>query len=416
MNEKQKKAVAKMIEKEKVAKPLNEEQLAVFRSEVLGNLSPELADKIQFEIDLGEGGFFNIKPAEDTAENWAFFSYLEDFIVEQQKKTGGLIFWNELGERLTDEDFSPSRLANFTPKKQIGALQNYITTKIVKVEFPIDSVNRDIWDYVEEDQNGQYKFRTSQTNPASLVYVGLKFGAFGTLDETVKFSKKLTEFDKMVYTFISSMFNAGNEVVTASGIYKEMSEGKKKKPNSTDLKKINDSLSKMIYTSIYISNNPELNTGANYPQQTYDGSLLPAERKSAYINGKLCNSAIHLFREPPLLTFAKERKHVTTVSPEVLRVPLSNTEVHIKLTFYLLERIARMKNPNTQTHNVILLQTIYEECKITGKQKQRLPPKLTSILDHFKNTQYIIDYKLTEDKIEITYKEKQRLPGFKDKK
>ena len=50
----------------------------------------------------------------------------------------------------------------------------------------------------------------------------------------------------------------------------------------------------------------------------------------------------------------------------------------------------------------ILLYTVQEKCEVdTYKQKQRLPEKIERILSHCKETEWIKDYKITDEEIEI---------------
>ena len=75
-----------------------------------------------------------------------------------------------------------------------------------------------------------------------------------------------------------------------------------------------------------------------YNHFRYDAALLPLERMQAIVNGQTVDSAFHLFREPPLITFAKERKQVTTIERKVLQTPISKTNQNLLIEDYLLER------------------------------------------------------------------------------
>ena len=134
----------------------------------------------------------------------------------------------------------------------------------------------------------------------------------------------------------------------------------------------------------------------------YDASLLPFERISAYINGQLTESAIHLFREPPLVSFARERNQITTISRQLLESPINKTDANLLLEDYLIERIGRMKNTKSNAPLKMLFKTIYEKCAITtAKQKQRAPEKIRRYLDHYKKCGWIKGYKEDTDGIKI---------------
>ena len=53
---------------------------------------------------------------------------------------------------------------------------------------------------------------------------------------------------------------------------------------------------------------------------------------------------------------------------------------------------------------IILLETIYQKCKVeTPKQKQRLPEKLSRILTHYKEIEWIKNYQLTTREVKIFF-------------
>jgi hypothetical protein len=139
-----------------------------------------------------------------------------------------------------------------------------------------------------------------------------------------------------------------------------------------------------------------------YPQFCYDGPLLPFARISAYLNGTLTESAVHLFREPPLVSFARERKQLSTVKLEVLESPVSKTDANLQIDDYLIERICHMKSPKSKTPRKILLSTLYGNCGISSpKQRSRAPEKIKRYLEHYKTTGFIAGYTMTGDSITI---------------
>ncbi len=152
----------------------------------------------------------------------------------------------------------------------------------------------------------------------------------------------------------------------------------------------------------------------SYPHFRYDGSLLPLERGTAIVNGKLADAAIHIFREPPLISFAKQRKQITTLDIRLLQAPVSKTDANLLIQDYLLERISRAKN--AQTHKSkkenneeitekkerILLKTLYEHTDATTKkQRQRVPEKLHKYLKFYTGQGFIARYTIDKNGITI---------------
>ena len=172
--------------------------------------------------------------------------------------------------------------------------------------------------------------------------------------------------------------------------------------SATDIRKINNSISKMAGARIYIDNVQEVNANYKYDHFRYDGALLPMERIQAVVNGQVADAAIHIFREPPMMTFARERKQITTFSARLLDSPLSKTNSNIELEDYLIEEIARIKNGKRS--NKLLFKTIYEHANITTtKQKQRAPGKIRQLLEHYKAHGFIKAYDEKKDGVIIKY-------------
>lgn len=269
------------------------------------------------------------------------------------------------------------------------------------VMYPLDKPNSGIWNLIEMPANGQLRIDFDTTKDedkkagkSALVLYGLTFD-----DLPPEIAKKLTYYDKRVYVAVAGLHTAGNDRMSASQIYRAM--GNKTSPSPEQIQKINDSLTKMGAARIYLNNAKETETYSKYPKFSYDASLLPFERVKVYINNTLTESAIHLFREPPLITFARERGQITQLTPQLLESPISKTEANLQLEDYLLERIGRMKNPKATAQKKILFSTVYEKCKITGKQKQRTPDKIKRYLDHYKACGWIADYTMEKDGVTI---------------
>lgn len=200
--------------------------------------------------------------------------------------------------------------------------------------------------------------------------------------------KQLTPFDKRCCIAVAALFNAGNEIISATQVCRMM--GNTGNPSKTALQKVNDSLTKMRAAHISIDN------------PKYEGALLPFERISAYINGKLTKSAIHILQEPPVISFARQRNQITTVSRQLLASPVSKTDANLRIDDYLLERIGHMKSGKGKTPRKMLFTTIYKQCAITtATQKHRAPEKIRRYLDHYKKCGWIKGYAEDADGITI---------------
>ena len=299
-----------------------------------------------------------------------------------------------------DEDF----------KKELFALPHakedaeHFSAKLSEtLQLPLDKPNSKIWDMlVPAEKTGQlnfafdtrsYKDGKEEKNDAHVIF-SINFDELSHCQIT----KSLTPYDKRVYIACDALWKAGNEVVSASQVYRMM--GNAGTPSAAQLKKINTSLSKMRSAIIYVDNEPETKAGYKYPRFVYDGSLLPFERKTCYFRNNIAESALHLLRRPPMADFAEQRGQVTKITRALLESPINKTEKNLAIEDYLLERIARMKHERGQ--RTILIETLCDTCHITGKKdKQRLPEKLKKYLEHYKKCDFIKDFSLTGEKIQI---------------
>ena len=149
-------------------------------------------------------------------------------------------------------------------------------------------------------------------------------------------------------------------------------------------------------------NNEQEASQYRYNKFVYDGALLPIERGSAIINGQLAESAIHIFREPPVISFAKQRSQITTLELKVLKSPISKTDLNLLIDDYLIERISKAKNG--KGHHKILYKTIYEKAGITSKkQKERTPDKVKRYLEHYQKCGMISKYNIGKDGVSVYF-------------
>lgn len=272
------------------------------------------------------------------------------------------------------------------------------------VAYPLDKVNSTIWNMLKEDTGGQITMRFAAENredkkkkkEVDILY-SINFDALE--GEAITITKKLLPFDKRVYLAVAALFNAGNDVVSFTQIYYAM--GNTNKPAPNQIKKIEDAVNKMMRAAVEVNNVAEAKA-YNYPKFTYKGALLPVEFVTAKVNGTTAEGAVHIFREPPVITFARERRQITTIDIKLLQSPMNKTDANLSIDDYLIERISRAKGKKTEK---ILYATLYAQAGITTtKQKQRAADKITGYLDYYKKCSFIKGYSMTTDGIIIDLK------------
>ncbi len=278
------------------------------------------------------------------------------------------------------------------------ALPQIIAKQIKSVFFPIDKVNKNIWHLLEQPADGQLTLNFDVSGQGSEKPVNILYSLDFNNLKNISITRKLEPYDKRVYLAISALFNEGYNVINVKQIYKAM--GYTGNASATDIKRINDAITKMNGAHLIIDNKYEAKNYKGFDHFKYDGVLLPIERMQAYINGQLADAAIHIFREPPMVSFAKQRKQITTINIKLLDSPLSKTNANIELEDYLIEEIARIKKG--KRNSKMLFSTIYEVIHITTKkQKQRAPEKINKLLAHYKICGYIKNYKMDKDSVTI---------------
>ena len=273
--------------------------------------------------------------------------------------------------------------------------------RAVNIEFPVDKVNSTMWNMLQEARStGQMALwplkveKNGSEKELSIIY-GIDFSDLEAAG--VKITKRLLPFDKRVYIAISALFNSGNNVISLTQIYYAM--GNTGKPATYQLQKIQDSVTKMSGARVFVDNAQEV-TVYKYPRFKYDGPLLPIERATAIVNGQIADAAIHIFREPPVMTFAKQRRQITTITVKALQSPISKTDANLLIDDYLLERIAHAKNGRQPKK--ILYSKLYEAAQImTKNQRTRAPEKIKTYLEHYKACGLISGYTMLKDGIQL---------------
>lgn len=284
--------------------------------------------------------------------------------------------------------------------------------KAQSLRLPFDKVNAvysGIWGMIEQDLHGQLIFKTeSKKDGQRNKYVNILATInFDELEQYgIKLSKNLDEKDKRIYIAAAGLFAAGNEIITAQQIYFAM--GNRGRANSGDIKDIDERLTRMTAARIFIDNEQETAAGYKYDRFKYDGSLFPMERIRAYINGQLAESAIHLLRYPPLVSFGVQRGQFAEIPRAVLESPVSKTLQNLRIDDYLLEQISHMKN-NKSFSRRILWETLYNNCRVItatksgdiSKNKKRTQDKVYRYLDHYASCGFIAGFTKQPDGITI---------------
>lgn len=354
--------------------------------------------------------------AEDKSALIDIFSRLDDFYKEHRAE---LHNEQELLQLFIDA-------SNSSPEKARETYERIVeSVRLKDFDFPVDKVNKTIWRLLEEHSTGDQiaihmEARASKDKDPAVLYYAISFDELEK--QGFKIMKKLTAFEKRVYIAAGALYAIKKQnPFTYAELYYAM--GQIGNPGKKDYVKLAEAITKMGGAWIYVNNQEEIEAKYNYPRFIYDGPLLPMERVTAIVDGKITDAAIHLFREPPLITFARQRKQITNINIKLIQSPVNKTESNIALEDYLIERIAQARNERRKLEKErcktdaekkkkedalkddlrILFETLYKHADIKTKmQRQRAPEKLERILEHYKVCSFIHDFKIDATGITIT--------------
>lgn len=210
--------------------------------------------------------------------------------------------------------------ANYDPNRcGFNDIPRIMTKPTDKLYYPLDKVNANIWRrFGNWGETGQLMIgmeKRGSKREANVVF------------EITPSDLVLSAYDKRLYIAVSALFNSGNKMISPSQIYAKM--GNAGRPSQKIIEKINASIFKMRQLNLVLNNENELQVNTGYSHFDYCGPLLPFESGNAYINNVYCTSAIYLDREPPLISFARERRQITTLPLELFRSPISKTNQNL---------------------------------------------------------------------------------------
>lgn len=261
-----------------------------------------------------------------------------------------------------------------------------------KIDLPLDKINSNIWNLLENEQSGQMKFNLA--GPASApqeeqepAFVSINYEALEDNEAFRQIAKKLTPFDKRVYVAIAALHAVGNTAVTFRQIHYAM--GNKREPSKPQGQRIENSVIKMMKAVITLNDDIAAKKG-NYEAFTRTVNLLYAViDKGRTYNGLQSRAQVRLLAEPTLITYARRRKQITTIPLKLLQGDYNKTDAFIAIEDYLLEQIVHKKHEHAKSFRM-LYETIGKRTRLTDrKQQDRLPEKVERILDYYKTCGYI---------------------------
>lgn len=316
----------------------------------------------------------------------------------------------ELIQEKAAEWYEPEKLPQKLTRPSIG---KYMPTN--RAEYPIDCISDSIFKQIQNKKdNGQFSiFTMPNTSRDHKIKDAVVVATVSWEELDADMDITMNNFDKRILIAYNALLSAGNDCFTVNQINYVLKGSST--PSADQKNRIDKSLEKMRKGIFVCSNMKELDAGMNYPGFNYDGMFLPFERKTVIYKGQEVEYIVPLYRkiteeeftnEPPLISFARGRKQLTTISNKLLQVEkMQDTEENLSLQDYLLTFITRQKHYGVKSKE-LKFETIKKACNIPSKNANRMYTKLNRCLEHYKSCGYIVDYTMASpkaDRITITF-------------
>lgn len=229
--------------------------------------------------------------------------------------------------------------------------------------------------------------------------------------------EKYTPYDREVYDGVVTLYEAGNEFVTLSMIYRAMNGLTDREYVSIQsLESVTKSLDKSRYIQATIDYTEEAKLyNRDIEKAIYQGYLLAAEKVTVKINGTE-QEGYKLLRKPILYEYAQISGQIITVPTKLLQTKdaVRSTDEVIVIRGYLLRQIEWIRNETISRSENVAYKSVYDELDVTKEFYEETPYKkktakirshVKSILDEWKEQGYIKNYE--------EYHEGRTLKGIK---
>lgn len=211
--------------------------------------------------------------------------------------------------------------------------------------------------------------------------------------------KWLTLFDRSVLDAVHTLYSVGNRFITIDQINRVMcGKSGEEKATAGQTERINNSLTKMMYTQITIDATQEAEF-FGYNTFVYDKPVIVGERGKATLNGTTV-TGIYIY-SLALLSYANNKNQIARIPLEVKDTPINKNENGIVLQDYLIRQINYMKSGGRNSR--IVLNSLLNDLDIIDTSKAKLTSteankrkktieQITALLDYWKGTKFINGY------------------------
>jgi hypothetical protein len=299
---------------------------------------------------------------------------------KEVKSAIGIIGGGEVPPALVRNSF-PLIVRSISPKKYVMQM-DAVSNKLYKEELKEESV--EILTRIRQSKN------PVRTTIALTIPKHMKIEGGGTL----------STYDRAILNGITSLLESGNSAFTIPMLYHAMTG--KETPSISEILwedlVIRIERMRRIIISIDVSEEIEHNMifgDARVNQLEISGYLLPLNKITGIINNNKAE-IYQIIQNPPVYSYAKIKKQLSSVPIKLLDAPINNNSTTIPLKTYLLQRIELMKNKKNKIKaTLILFKSVYEELgmeEADRNAKKRVRDYSIKILQHFADKNYISSF------------------------
>lgn len=257
----------------------------------------------------------------------------------------------------------------------MSQLKKLTTVLPTKYYMPNAKVVNDIIKY---NDNTDVTLRVNKNSSIKEVFA---YYSLTYSDENMSISKNLTSYDREVNNSITSLFLAGNAVITPTQIVRcmlGMTASENVSPNQ--IADTITSVNRLRTTIVTIDATEQIKhlkaklDGKEITKYVYNDNILNMRGEMIQAGGKEVFG--YIVKEVPILyEYSRNIGQVIAVDPKLLdtRSATKNTTSIISIKGYLIRRISTMKNVKTLNQsNHILYSTIFENAGIEVNDKSQL--------------------------------------------
>lgn len=197
-------------------------------------------------------------------------------------------------------------------------------------------------------------------------------------DDSVKIARPLDEYDRDILNACITAQDLGNEVITATGIWRIITGNADAEPTEAVKKEILDRVDRMSITRLIVDTTDAHNAGLYAPETKIKlkSVLLPCEVIECEINGQLVDAAVVFTKSSPLLRIARDHVGKKKNTAQILSYPLEllevkgqrNTPTTTAIKNYIVRRVENAKKHPSQQRS-ILFSTLFARCGLADADR-----------------------------------------------